>query len=84
MVADRSKVGKGSIYRYFKNKDDLFQHVITVRMTQLREQMIKITLVSEGNCMDKLRAIVENLGGFFDRHRAIIGMSMFLTKAPPS
>lgn len=83
MVADRAKVGKGSIYRYFKSKDDLFQHVITERMIQLREQMIKVTLVSEGDYLDKLRAIVEKLGGFFDRHRVIIGMSMFLSKAPP-
>lgn len=83
LVAERAKVGKGSIYRYFQSKDDLFQHIITERITQLHERIIEVTLVSEGDYMDKLRTIAEEFDSIFKNHQVIIGMSVFLSKSPP-
>jgi AcrR family transcriptional regulator len=81
-VATLAKVGKGSIYRYFKDKEDLLFQVVAWRVEELREKAIQITLVSEGDYREKLFAIAAELENFFFSHHLTLIMFFFLKKKP--
>jgi AcrR family transcriptional regulator len=62
-VAEEAELSKGTIYLYFRNKEDLFLSVIDVRF-----QAYMAELVAELNTADDLAAAVEKLVTYELRH----------------
>ncbi len=72
-IAIKAKVAKGTIFYYFKNKEELFLSLIERGLNLLTE---KITMISKtkGN-FDQLKELVECHFSFFGKYRDI-GMMM--------
>jgi len=69
-VARAAKVGKGTIYLHFKDKDDLFIATASAGFDQMTADIQKA--ISEGaHCEEKLRAISRPIDRFFEGRRWI-------------
>jgi len=72
-VARTAKVGKGTIYLHFQDKDDLFIATASAGFDQMTAGIRKA--ISEGaDCEEKLRAISRPIGQFFEGRRWIRGV----------
>ena len=67
-IADEAGVAKGTIYLYFKDRDDLVEKAFESAMTDLHEQVDE-ALETDGTFADKLRAVVAAQIGFFQANR---------------
>ena len=67
-VARRAGVGKGTLYRYFPDKESLYFAVIFAGIEDLKTQ-IRAPLAAEDALEDKIRSLVATLVGFFRRNR---------------
>jgi AcrR family transcriptional regulator len=67
VVADRAGVGKGTVYRYFGNKEDLFWASTSAVFVKLRDH-IMADVGGQETSFGKLRAMCLAYGSFFDAH----------------
>jgi len=65
VIADRAGVGKGTVYRYFHNKDDLFWATTFEVVCRLRQQVFGAMEGIEGVC-NKIRASAVAYARFFE------------------
>lgn len=72
-VAASAHVGKGTIYRYFKDKDDLFFQVATSGFEELCS-VIQTRVPGEGTFTEKLDRACREIGGFFGARRQMMRM----------
>jgi AcrR family transcriptional regulator len=64
-IADLVGVGKGTIYRYFHSKDELFLAAVSRLMERL-DDVIDPIVRSEASARERLEQIVESWMAFFD------------------
>lgn len=69
-VAKAAKVGKGTIYLHFRDKDDLFIETASAGFDQMDER-IREALSGNGTFEGKLRAVSGPIRGFFEGRRWI-------------
>lgn len=67
-VARKAGVGKGTIYRYFPDKESLYFAVIFNGVEDLKRQ-IQFTLPSQGNAESAIRGLIALLISFFSQNR---------------
>jgi len=72
-VARASHVGKGTIYRYFRDKDDLFFQVATSGFDELCA-VIHTKVPEGGSFKDRLKVACREIGGFFCNRRQLMRM----------
>jgi AcrR family transcriptional regulator len=70
-VAVRAGVGKGTLYRYFRTKDDLYLATIFQGWERLREGL-EAALQASGPLAERLEGIVEEILAYFWERRAFI------------
>ena len=58
-ISASAGVAKGTVYYYFKSKDEVFKYIITEGVSLLREQ-IEIIILGEGDYTYKLRELTKN------------------------
>ena len=63
-VAERAELSKGTLYLYFKNKNDLF-HGIIARALEILYNTFKTEIEKEEKGIDKIRAIGRAYYGFY-------------------
>ena len=63
-IANRAEISKKTIYRYFKNKEDLFYDLVMEVMTNLKEDMTKIC-ESEIDPEKAIRSLFERLFNWY-------------------
>jgi AcrR family transcriptional regulator len=70
-IAAAAHVGKGTIYLYFKNKDDLLFQMVTDMLSEMER---RLTLVAESDkpVRDKLCAFIEEMGEVFRQHHVTL------------
>jgi AcrR family transcriptional regulator len=66
-VADELEVGKGTLYRYFPTKQDIFQGAVDRVMTQMRET-IDAAIGDESDPLARIATAVRTYLAFFDDH----------------
>lgn len=71
VVADRLVVGKGTVYRYFPSKEELFLAAVDFAMTQLRAAVDEAAGKAELP-LDRLAAGVQAYLAFFDKHPEVV------------
>ncbi len=74
-IAEHLNVGKGTIYRYFKDKKSLFLAVFEQGMDQLRQTM-RSNIDPVSNPKNKVATAVRTYFEFFDNHRELIEILM--------
>ncbi|MCK5171856.1 MAG: TetR/AcrR family transcriptional regulator [Planctomycetes bacterium] len=72
-VAAAAGVGKGTIYRYFSDKDELFFQVATSGFDELCELLEQIVPADHG-FPEKLSTICQQIGRFFATRRQLLQM----------
>lgn len=60
-VAEAAGVGKGTLYIYFKNKDDLYLSVLSSGFTQLLDQLRRKMDQNEQKAMKKLETVIREI-----------------------
>ena len=63
-IALAAKVGKGTLYRYFKDKDDLFFQVATSGYDELHEIILPVN--QDGDVRQQLHIACQRIKKFFD------------------
>ncbi len=86
-IADRSGVGKGTVYRYFGDKQDLFWDTHFWVLDKL-DQRIGEAVMAEPRPLDKLRSACRAYGEFFQAHPDyleifVLDRAEFRGTAPP-
>ena len=72
-VAEAAKVGKGTIYHYFKDKDDLFFQVATSGFDELCE-LLRQKITNDTSFSEKLLNVCIQTTGFFAARRQLLQM----------
>jgi AcrR family transcriptional regulator len=65
VIADNAGVGKGTVYRYFGNKEDLFWASTFAVVRRLEEHLLRAIRDADG-ALEKLRAVSRAYGDFFE------------------
>ncbi|MCK5582873.1 MAG: TetR/AcrR family transcriptional regulator [Elusimicrobiales bacterium] len=72
-IAKRAKLGKGTVFRYFKNKKILFCSVVDRGLDSLKNEiMSEIEKVSDP--LEKIEKIIESYLSFFEKNKNLIGI----------
>ncbi|MCG3179106.1 MAG: hypothetical protein BIFFINMI_01437 [Phycisphaerae bacterium] len=72
-VAQSAGVGKGTIYRYFADKDDLFFQTATNGFAELCE-LLNVQVPAGASFAAQLTEACAQISGFFDRRRELFRM----------
>lgn len=72
-VSRKAGVGKGTIYRYFKDKDELFSRLVLSGFSQLVD-LIRSGAGTDGDFQTNLTHALIQTRGFFRRHKALFRM----------
>jgi len=64
-IASEAQVGKGTLYRYFTDKEELYFALVTRASEQILERLHE-DLAEAETAIDRLRTIVSGIIGFFD------------------
>lgn len=88
IVADKAGVGKGTVYRHFGNKEDLFWATTYEVLTRLEKQLLG-ALAGKQGALGKLRAVSLAYAEFFDANPKYLEIFVqeraeFRGTAPPS
>ena len=70
-IADAAKVGKGTVYRYFEDKEDLFFQMVQQRLQEGCDA-VRVVALSAGRPRDKLVRAAETMSKHIQRHGATI------------
>ena len=65
-IAQAAKVGKGTIYLYFEDKDDLFFQMVTSGFDELCA-VVERHCASDTPFVDRLRSMCDEVSAFFER-----------------
>ena len=69
-VAERAGVGKGTLYRYFANKETLFNELVRQRLEEL-ETKARTILDGEDDVLTMITKYVQVYFEFFDRNQRL-------------
>lgn len=81
-VAKAAKVGKGTIYLYFQDKDDLFIQTASAGFDRMSAQ-IREAILEQSDFESKLQAVARRIRGFFEGQRWIRAILHELRGGPP-
>jgi len=72
-IAEEAKIGKGTVYLYFKNKEQIFVALVDSFFAEANK-FIKQAKESKGNSLEKLRKFIELDLNFYEKNRKLISM----------
>jgi len=72
-VIHEAGVGKGTVYRYFQDKDDLFFQTVMAGFDELCE-LVQSAAVENKSFPDNLLGICVQISGFFQKRRQLLRM----------
>jgi TetR/AcrR family transcriptional regulator len=58
-ICERAGISNGALYKYFKNKADVYESVIN-RQIKGKDEYMRSVLHSKGTCFDKIRKLMKN------------------------
>lgn len=70
-IAKLAKLGKGTIYRYFKTKKELFFSVVDRGIDNLKDLVLE-AMAKEKEPLDKIKKAIETYLRFFEEHPYLI------------
>ena len=70
-IADLAGLGKGTVYRYFKNKKNLFLSVVDRGIESLKDLALE-AMAKEKEPLDKIKKVIEVYLKFFEKQSDLI------------
>ncbi len=70
-IADLAGLGKGTVYRYFKDKKNLFLSVVDRGIESLKDLALE-AMAKEKEPLDKIKKVIEGYLKFFEKHSDLI------------
>lgn len=70
-VAEEAQVGKGTLYRYYKSKDDLYFSIIRIGLDALEGYLRHEASKASGD-VDKLKRVIAGTLFFFEKNRPFV------------
>ena len=70
-IAKLAKLGKGTVYRYFKDKKNLFFSVVDRGIENLKDLALE-SMAKEKEPLDKIKKVIEVYLKFFEKHSDLI------------
>lgn len=71
-IAEAAEVGKGTLYRYFKDKEELYMALLARAADQMMERLREVEAAPGPRA--KLEAVVEAILDYFDRHPHLLDL----------
>jgi len=75
-IAGAARVAKGTVYLYFRSKDEILQQILVEELARLRDRTVPV-IAGPGPVEDRLRAFFLATLVFFDRQRDFIEQCHF-------
>jgi TetR/AcrR family fatty acid metabolism transcriptional regulator len=72
-IATAAEVGKGTLYRYFADKEELYLSLLERSSRQLMARLRELDERSE-SCKEELHALVAGIIAFFDEHPHLLDL----------
>ncbi|MCD4685549.1 MAG: TetR/AcrR family transcriptional regulator [Anaerolineae bacterium] len=72
-IVRRSGLSKGTLYWYFKNKEELFVATLVTAFQEF-DTMLDVMVVQDTPASERLRTLFTGVGLFIDQNRHIIGL----------
>jgi AcrR family transcriptional regulator len=69
-IADRARLGKGTLYRYFANKETLFSELVRIRLDEL-EKIAWSVFDGQDDVLTMIRKYIQIYFEFFDRNQGL-------------
>ena len=86
-IAEEAEMARGTLYQYFKNKDDIYA-AIAIRAAKIIGEMFQELLTKEQSGIDKMRSICEFYYDFYKKYpgyyNAYYNSQMFEFKGSPT
>lgn len=79
-IAARAGVSVGTLYNYFKDKEDLVAELMATRRTRLAARLDDV-LAAPGTFEERLHRLVRTVFAHFDEHRAFLRVSLHLDQS---
>jgi len=70
-IANLAGLGKGTVYRYFKDKENLFLSVVDRGIENLKDLVLE-AMAKEKEPLDKIKKVIEVYLKFFEKHSDLI------------
>jgi AcrR family transcriptional regulator len=70
-IARTARVAKGTIYRYYRSKDEILRELLAEDLSALHDETVPV-ITGPGAIQDKLPRFVRGMLEFFDRNRDFI------------
>ncbi|MBI3412038.1 MAG: TetR/AcrR family transcriptional regulator [Planctomycetes bacterium] len=70
-LADQVQVGKGTLYRYFSSKEDLFLAAVDRVMRRLLER-VESSIAGVDDPLDRIEIAIQTYLGFFEEHPGFV------------
>jgi AcrR family transcriptional regulator len=74
-IAEQAGVGKGTLYRYFVNKETLFNELVRIRLEEL-EKSVQAVLDGQDDVLTMIVKYLRAYFEFFDRNRRLYSLIM--------
>jgi AcrR family transcriptional regulator len=75
-IARAARVAKGTVYLYFRSKDEILHQLLDEDLTRLHDETVP-AVAGPGSIEDRLRLFLLGMLGFFDRNRDFIEQCHF-------
>jgi len=72
-IAKKANLGKGTLYRYFKNKKDIFFSVVDRGLSKLKERILK-EVEKVKDPLKKIENAIKAYLSFFEENKNFVGM----------
>lgn len=70
-VADAAKIGKGTLYRYYKNKEDLYFSIIKMGLETLYEYILQ-EAEKEEDLLSRIKKVISCALKFFEKNKPFV------------
>ncbi|MDY6822630.1 MAG: TetR/AcrR family transcriptional regulator [Thermodesulfobacteriota bacterium] len=75
-IARSADIGKGTIYEYFRSKDDLFLAVFDYFVQKINQAGVNVTTLGLGSAADRLNALSRSIAAWIIEHHDIYTLSL--------
>jgi TetR/AcrR family fatty acid metabolism transcriptional regulator len=75
-IAKAARVAKGTVYLYYRSKNDILRHTLDDGLTALHDETVPV-IAEPGDVEHKLQRFLHGMLDYYDRHREFLELCQF-------